>query len=195
MGSRKAIFVHALPTNRPWGSTGNRRQSDVTASQLFSALRSLFRLRHHEDLLRLRILHFAPRRIAADIDISSVRLERIEHEPGFTRHWLRHRKLCCTRRRRSLCRTGTRCRPCRSLTRFSRGSARGRSWRRRRQRTSRVGYIRRGLSRRRLGRMKNVPHHAASSQRDWNHRRDRDCQGAASHRAFISRLWFNATNR
>src|ERR1043166_4513654 len=60
--------------------------SGATASELFTALPCLFRLRYDEDFLRLRVLHLASRRIATHIDISAVRLERAEHQTWFTRH-------------------------------------------------------------------------------------------------------------
>jgi hypothetical protein len=93
------------------------------------------RSRHDENLLRVGIFYFAPGGIAAHINVSATRVERIKNKPRLSWHWLGHRKLSDLlrfwRRRRLgrglVCRNSGGC-PSRCL--FSRGDPRRWGWRR-----------------------------------------------------------------
>ena len=54
---------------------------------------SALRFGHNEDLLRIRVLHFAPRRVTAHVNVAAVWIEGIKNEPGLARNRLCHRKL------------------------------------------------------------------------------------------------------
>ncbi len=88
--------------------------------------------RHNEDLLRIRILYFAPRRVTADVDVSAAGVEWIKNETGLAWNGSGHWKLRSARgllrgrrrfRRRPVCRNLRRCMRRWSI-RFARSGAR-----------------------------------------------------------------------
>lgn len=150
-------------------------------------------LRHHEDFLRVGIFYFASRSVSADVDISSVCLERIEDQTWFARDWFGCWKLRC---RRCLRCHRFRCCPGRLCGRLA--GCNSRSRRRRRQWSARIRNV--GIrSRRRLRRVKHVSNrrrkHAAAGETECDRYEQRHRRRLPIHRVLISRLFFNATNR
>src|SRR5713101_1971081 len=131
--------------------------------------------RHNEDLLRIRILYFAPRRVTADVDVSAAGVEWIKNETGLAWNGSGHWKL-----------------------RSARGLLRGR---RRFRRRPVCRNLRRCMGRLRF--VKNVAHRCGdgaadlvrcftTNQADCN---QRDRPATPIHRGFIRRLFFSARHR
>jgi len=167
--------------------------------------------RHNEDLLRIRILYSAPRRVTADVDVSAAGVEWIKNETGLAWNGSGHWKLRSARgllrgrrrfRRRPVCRNLRRCMRRWSI-RFARSGARCGCWRREGYRLAGVRHIGRGRSRGRLRFVKNVAHRCGdgaadlvrcftTNQADCN---QRDRPATPIHRGFIRRLFFSARHR
>jgi len=47
-----------------------------------------------ENLFRGGVLHFAARRVTADVDIAPVRIKRVKHIPRLSRHRFGRREVC-----------------------------------------------------------------------------------------------------